>query len=140
MLMAVSVGAGLAVQAGVNARLRLGTGSALWAAMISSMLTVVLFVIAQLIVRDPLPMSGLSRQPWWVWTGGIMGAAYVFGVVYLTRSLGVAALFIAIVAGQLLAGLLIDHFGWFNVPVQPINGARIAGAVLVVAGIMLIRR
>ena len=140
MLMAVSVGAGLAVQAGVNARLRLGTGSALWTSMISSTLTVVLFSIALLITRDRLPLSGLSRLPWWVWTGGFMGAYYVFGVVYLTRPLGVATLFVSIVGGQLLAGMLIDHFGWFNVPVQPINAARLAGAVLVVAGIMLIRR
>ncbi len=140
MLMAVTVGAGLAVQAGVNARLRLGTGSALWTSMISSTLTVVLFSIALLVTRDRLPLAGLSRQPWWVWTGGFMGAYYVFGVVYLTRSLGVAALFVSIVGGQLLAGMLIDHFGWFNVPVQPINAARLAGAALVVAGIMLIRR
>lgn len=139
MSAAVVVGAGLAAQAGINAQLRLATGSALWASILSSASTVILLVAAQLLVRDPLQVGNLSRYPWWIWIGGFMGAAYVFGVVFLTRYLGVAALFIAIVVGQLLAGLLIDHFGWFNVPVQRITVTRFAGAMLLLAGMGLIR-
>jgi len=33
------------------------------------------------------------------------------------------------VLGQLVAALVLDHFGWLGVPRIPINAWRIAGAV-----------
>jgi transporter family-2 protein len=139
LALATLVGAGLAVQAGVNAQLRVAAGSALWAAMLSAAVTVILLSAAQLAVRDPLNVSDLPRYPWWIWIGGIMGAAYVFAIAAFTRSLGVAALFIAIVTGQLIGGMLIDHFGWFNAPVQRITVTRFVGALLLLAGMGMIR-
>lgn len=136
---AAAVGCGLAVQAAVNAQLRVAAGSALWAAVLSASLTVILLGGAQLLSRDPLQVAELSRHPWWIWIGGVMGALYVFAIAALTRSLGVAAFFIAIVVGQLLGGLLIDHFGFFNSPVRPLTATRVAGALLLLAGVALIR-
>ncbi len=138
-LLAALVGAGLAVQAGVNAQLRLATGSALWAALLSASLTVVILAAAQLAQRDGLPTAAFSRFPWWIWTGGIMGACYMFGVVFLTRPLGVALMFAAAITGQVLAGLVIDHYGWLGVPVHQMSPMRILGALLLVAGAALIR-
>ncbi len=139
VLMAAMVGAGLAVQAGVNTQLRLATGSALWAALLSASLTVVILGAAQVIQREPLSGAALARFPWWIWTGGVMGAMYMFGVVFLTRPLGVALTFGAAIMGQVFAGLVIDHFGWFGVPVHPVSPLRLLGAVLLVAGAALIR-
>jgi bacterial/archaeal transporter family-2 protein len=138
-LLAAAAGAGLAVQAGVNAQLRAVTGSALWTSLISASLTVVLLGAAVLVQRDVLATSGYARQPWWIWTGGIAGASYVLAAVALARPLGVATLFAAIIVGQLTAGLIIDHFGWFNVPVHRLSPERVIGAVLLVAGMALIR-
>jgi len=63
----------------------------------------------------------------------------VLAAVALTRSLGVATLFVAIIVGQLAAGLVIDHFGWFNVPVHRLSSERVIGAALLVGGMALIR-
>jgi transporter family-2 protein len=46
----------------------------------------------------------------------------------------------AAIFGQLIASMVIDHFGWFNVPVVPINTSRIIGAVLLLFGAILMRR
>ena len=138
-LLAALAGAGLAAQAGVNTQLRAATGSALWTSLISASLTVVLLGAAVLVQRDPLVTSGYARYPWWIWTGGIAGASYVLAAVALARPLGVATLFAAIIAGQLTAGLFIDHFGWFNVPVHRMSPERVIGAVLLVGGMALIR-
>jgi transporter family-2 protein len=89
--------------------------------------------------RDALALSVYARYPWWIWIGGIAGAVYVLAVVAFTRSLGVATLFAAVIAGQLSAGLVIDHFGWFNVPVHRASPERLLGAALLVAGMALIR-
>jgi transporter family-2 protein len=140
MLMAALVGSGLAVQAAVNTQLRAATGSALWAAILSAGLTIVLLAGAQLLARDPLVWPNMSQQPWWIWIGGIMGALYVFAIASFTRHLGVALMFGSIVAGQLLAGVIIDHYGLFNSTVQRLSPARVIGALLMLAGLALIRK
>jgi transporter family-2 protein len=139
LLLAALAGAGLAVQSAVNTQLRAATGSALWASLISATLTVVLLAATQLFVRESMTVPNPSQHPWWIWIGGIMGAVYVFVIVAFTRYLGVALVFAAIIGGQLLAGLLIDHYGWFNVSVQRLSPGRVLGAVLLVAGMALIR-
>jgi len=45
-----------------------------------------------------------------------------------------------IIVGQLLMGMLVDHFGWFGVDVRPIDLPRIAGVLLLFAGGFLISR
>lgn len=139
MILAALAGAGLAVQAAVNTQLRAATGSALWASILSASLTVVLLGGAELVARDKLVFPSPAQYPWWIWIGGIMGAVYVFAIVALTRHLGVALVFAAIVAGQLLTGLVIDHYGWFSVAVERLSPARLLGAALLVAGMVLIR-
>ena len=37
------------------------------------------------------------------------------------------------------AGLLIDHWGWFGVPVHRVSPGRVLGALLLLAGMALIR-
>jgi transporter family-2 protein len=138
-LLAAAIGAGLAAQAGVNSQLRIATGSALWTALISASVTVVLLAAALAAQRDSIQLSGYARFPWWIWAGGLAGAASVLGAVALVRSLGVATLFAAIIVGQLTAGLVIDHFGWFGVPVHRASPARMLGAALLLAGMAIIR-
>ena len=137
--LAAVAGAGLAAQAAVNTQLRAATGSALWTSLISASLTVVLLGAALALQRDALTTSGYARYPWWIWTGGIAGAAYVLAAVTLARPLGVATLFAAVIVGQLTAGLVIDHYGWLHVPVHRVSPERLLGAALLVAGMALIR-
>lgn len=139
MLLAALVGSGLAVQAAVNTQLRAATGSALWASILSASLTIVLLGGAQLFVRDALTWPDMAKYPWWIWVGGISGALYVFAIASLTRHMGVALMFGSIVAGQLVAGLLIDHFALLGAAGQRLSPARIIGAVLLLAGLALIR-
>jgi transporter family-2 protein len=44
-----------------------------------------------------------------------------------------------IVTGQLLAGLLLDRMGYFDLAVRELTLGRVAGAVLLVAGALMIR-
>ena len=43
------------------------------------------------------------------------------------------------VTGQLLAGMLIDRIGFLGLAVREISLGRVAGAVLLLAGALLIR-
>jgi transporter family-2 protein len=138
--LAVAAGIGLAFQAVINSRLRMVLDSALWAAFVQVLLGLLLLAVLVAIAREPVPSgAGLSRAPWWVWTGGMLGALYVATVIVATPALGASLMFAAVVVGQTLTALLIDHFGWFGVPVQPLSPLRLAGAALLVGGVALIR-
>ena len=140
ILLAAAAGAGLAFQAVINARLRTVLDSALSAALVQVAVGLLLLILIALIVRQPLTLpAGLSRVPWWVWTGGLLGTAYVFASIVATAPLGAALTMASVVVGQTAAALLIDHFGWLGVDVHRLSAGRLAGAVLLVIGVILIR-
>ena len=90
LLLAVAAGAGLAFQAVINTRLSAALGSPLWAAVVQVFAGLVFLLACVLILRQPPPsLAGASRLPWWIWTGGAIGAAYVLTVIVTTRPLGV---------------------------------------------------
>ncbi len=141
LLVAAAAGALLPVQAGINAGLRISVDAALFSALASFVVgTVALFGI-QAVSREPVPaLATLARVPLWQWTGGLLGVGYVVATILLAPRLGASAMIAAVVAGQMLASILLDHFGVAGYPVHPASAGRILGVALVVAGVLLIRR
>jgi len=139
MLFAFAAGVGLAVQALINARLRVELASALWAALIQVVVGLAILAVMVLVARQPPVTSTLSRAPWWVWTGGILGAAYVLASIVTTPKLGTALMVTLVIAGQLSGALLMDHYGWFGASVHRLSAGRLVGAVLLALGAILIR-
>ena len=142
-LVMLIAGAGIAAQIAVNAQLRTVSGSALWAANIvfAVSMTAGLIVLAgtSLFSTLPSPSPALWRAPRWVWLGGIFGGAYVVLAIVLADRLGAALLSATGILGQLAASILIDHYGWFGMPVQRATPARLIGVALLAAGVVLIR-
>ena len=138
--LAVAAGIGLAFQVVINSRLRMLLDSALWAAFVQVLVGLLLLAVMVAIAREPVPSgAGITRAPWWIWTGGMLGALYVATAIVATPPLGASLMFASVVVGQTLTALLIDHFGWFGVTVQPLSPVRLAGAALLVGGVLLIR-
>ena len=140
-LLAVGAGIGLPVQAAVNVRLREALGTPLRASLGSFAVGAVVLFVAVLIARGPVPGAAtLARAPWWVWTGGAIGAFYVVASIVVVPRLGSAYAFALVVAGQMAMSLVIDRFGLFGVPQTPFSLARAAGVALLVGGVLLVRR
>ena len=140
-LLVFLAGAALPFQAAVNTRLRQSVGAPLLSALISflvgaSVLTLLHF--SGLFGRAKL--TGLSSTPWWAWIGGGCGALVVTMAIIGLPRIGAGALVAATVFGQLIASLLLDHFGWLGVPRVPINTPRLLGAMLLFAGVLLMQR
>ena len=94
-----------------------------------------------LIPNGGLPSSGdVSNAPWCVWTGGLLGAFYVFASVILTPRLGAATTVALILTGQVLASIAIDHFGLFRAAAQGATPLRLLGAILTVAGFFFVQK
>ncbi len=139
ILLGLATGAGVAVQAVVNTRLRFASGSPIWAAVGQFVVGLMLLVVVGLATRQTVSTDGLSRGPWWMWTGGIFGATYVTMSVVLAPRLGTALMAATIMAGQMALALLFDQFGWLGATPVPLSASRIAGAGLLVAGVLLMR-
>ena len=140
LLLAVVAGAVLPVQAGINAQLRVTLGNPLAAALISFVIGTVALALIGLGARISLPtLAVLERAPWWHWTGGLLGAVYVGMMIVLAPRLGAATLIAAVVAGQMLTSLVLDHYALVGFAAHPISLQRLLGAALVIGGVALVR-
>jgi transporter family-2 protein len=141
LLLALAAGVLLPVQAGVNAQLRSVLGSPLAAALVSFMVGTAGLGAAAVILRAPTALrAAWAVSPWWLWIGGLIGALYVVASIVLAPKLGAATLVAAVVAGQMIASLLLDQYGLLGFPTHPMNGLRVLGAALVIVGVILVQR
>lgn len=142
ILLGLATGAGLAVQTVVNSRLRVALGdSPVWAAAVQTIIGLAALVMVGVLTRQPFaPVPGLTRQPWWIWTGGALGIFYVTVSIFLMPRLGAALTLATIVVGQLVMALVMDHYGLLGTAIVRASPVRIAGALLLVAGVALLRK
>src|SRR5467141_602529 len=127
-----------ALQAAVNAQLRAAVQSPLWAALISFVVGTLGLALLVLATRASIPAQWPSRP--WVWSGGLLGVLYVCAAILLLPRLGAGTMLALFVAGQMSMALVLDHFGLLGVPVHTTSPGRLLGALLVVAGVILLRR
>lgn len=140
-IIVLAAGAMLPMQAGINAGLARGWGHPLWAAAISFGVGTLALLGAAMGSRLAVPSwQQLADIPAWSWSGGVLGAFYVTVMVIFAPKLGAATLLALVVAGQMLASTLLDHFGALGFPQQSISLPRLLGVVLLFLGVLLIRR
>ena len=85
-------------------------------------------------------LTRFVEAPPWQWIGGFLGSFMVLNTIIAVPRLGVLTTLLAMILGNLIMAAIIDHFGWFGLPVTPLGWRRLAGFVLVLAGLMLVLR
>ena len=143
LLLPIALAAGVAVptQFAINTQLQDVVGGPVLAAALSFLVgTVALFATAALLRRSVPELGPIASAPWWTWTGGLLGAFVVCASVVLTPRLGAATTVGIFLTGQVVASIVIDHFGLLGVAVQPASLGRIGGALLIVAGVVIVQR
>jgi transporter family-2 protein len=140
-LLSILAGVAVAFQTGVNSQLRTDTNNPVLTALISFGVGTVLLVLMYFMFFRQVPMfpTGTGFQ-WWKFTGGALGVLYVTAVVIAAPKIGTANSLAFIVGGQFVAAIIIDHFGLMRLPINPISLYRIAGIVLLLAGVYLIQK
>ena len=137
MLMMFCAGITVAVQPSVNARLAQKVGIIESACISFAVGTIALYLL--LLVSGRGTFRGVSETAWWEWTGGILGAIFVSTTIVVVPRIGTAAAMAAIIAAQLIAGIILDHFGFFGFQGTPMDAKRAVGVLLLLAGAMLVR-
>lgn len=140
MFVAVGLGASIGVQPVINARLGNFAGNPALAALISTLTSTTVLLIYVLIIRPELPSLAVMRSgPWWIWTGGLIGAVYVAVSLNVAQRLGATTLVAVVLVGQMIAALIVDHYGLLGLAEHAISPLRILGVLLLIVGVVLIR-
>jgi transporter family-2 protein len=140
VLFAFAAGAALPVQFGINAQLSSWLDSPVRAAFVSFLTGAIILAVGAALLFKPLPSgSRLGHAPWWVWIGGAFGAFYVVASIVAAPRLGAATVVAVIVAGQSLASVVVDHYGWVGFEPRHVSAGRLVGMALVGSGVALVR-
>jgi bacterial/archaeal transporter family-2 protein len=141
LLLALAAGAMMPTQAATNNKMAVVVGSPIMSAFISFFVGTIALFVYVLIAGIPLSSIAAAKEaPAIAWIGGLLGAFFVTAAVALVPRLGVAMTFSLVIAGQMIVTLIIDHFGLLGVPEKAVSPARIGGVLLIMAGVVLIRR
>ena len=140
VVLTAAAGGLIALQAPINSTLGRSVGT-FQAAFVSFLVGTIALAVVATLARGGLGQVGEVRSvAWYYLTGGLMGAVYVTSVLVTVRSLGVGGVTAATIAGQLTLAVVVDHFGWLGVERQAITLTRVAGIVLLAAGVALVVR
>ncbi len=71
-------------------------------------------------------------------TAGAIGACLVFAIAWLMPQLGAGPVMVTLLAGQVIGGLIVSHFGWLGSPVQPVTIMKVVGVLIMVGGVTLV--
>lgn len=87
-----------------------------------------------------LTVSALISLPRWVWLGGLFGAFQVVISMWTIPVLGVTFFVVAVVTGNLVGGVLYDHFGMMGLTERPFSVAKALGLGLVIVGVGIVAK
>jgi len=140
ILLVFIAGGLVALQAPTNAMLAKAGGSAILAALISFSVGTFALLVAWGASGNRPGAAAFAGLPWYAWIGGLYGAVFVAVAAFAAPRIGVASLITIGIAGQVAMALWLDHVGAMGLTRDPVSLGKIAGALLVLAGVILVRR
>lgn len=133
-------GAFLPIQAGLNAKLGKAAESPVYASMLSFLIGTLGLITYILLTKQSVSWAGVREAPAHVWLGGLLGAFYVTVIILAFPKLGPGLTFGLVVAGQMIISILLEHFNILVAQQNSISLMKLLGVLLVVAGVIIIRK
>lgn len=133
----IFAGSMAALQAPMNAALGRDLGSATGAATISFGVGFLALLAVTVALGEGTNLSRALVVNRWLLIGGVLGAFYVWAILWSVPVLGIVTAVSAMILGQLLVATLLDATGAFGQPIREVSVSRIAGVVFVGFGLVL---
>ncbi len=128
-----------AAQAAISGALGRRVGSVQAAAFGTVIAATILVLLALLLGRGSGIVAAIHHPPW-LWLTGVLGATIVLAITFAPPLIGTFATVALLIAGQLIAGALINAYGLLGSPRLPVTLTRATGLVLVAVGAALTLR
>ena len=141
LLIVVALAAGLfnAIEAGTNGALQKGLNAPMLAVTFISIVTLICASVGMVVLGEQMPtLAAAKALPWWAWLGGFLGFGFVTALVFAAEPLGAATFIGLTVTASVVGSVLLDHFGLIGFEPHSAGIGRIAGAILMIAGVTLI--
>jgi transporter family-2 protein len=139
---AVLVGALNAIQPGCNTALNKALGQPFLSGLVVTAVSFTSLLVAGLLsggLALPSP-ANIAAVPWWGWIGGVLGAVYVLAQLFVAQQVGAATFMGLTVTAAIVTSVALDHFGLVGFERHPAGLLRLAGAALMIAGVVLVAR
>ena len=140
LLLCLMVCGGIAVatQPSINGRLAQKTGVLESSCISFTVGALALLAVVLLSGRNGL--RGIADASWWELTGGLLGAFFVTMTIIVVPRIGTTAAMAAVIASQLVTGLILDHYGFLGLRHITFDARRGVGVLLLLAGAALVFR
>ena len=137
-------GFALTLQVGINGGLRSTIGNPILSSLISfavgTLSLAIVFLYTMLTGSSVFPDSiSIKNLSWWMFTGGLFGAFYIFTTIFVSPKIGFANMFSLVICGQIILAVIFDHFGLLGGQVHLINSVRIMGLIFLILGVYIIQ-
>lgn len=139
-ILAILGGVFLAAQGGFNSNLGVLLKNPLLASLVaffSSTIFAMVFVLIS--IKNPPNWADIKQIPIYLWfTGGLFSVLGISLYYYTIPKLGISTMISLGLFGQIAFSILAGHFGWLNLPIEPITFKRGLGFIIMMSGIILI--
>ena len=138
LLLALISGVLMAVQGSLNTALSKVVGLLETTFIVHVTGTIVLMILLFVLRMGKGNLYALPEAPWYAYLGGIVGVGIIYLVAASIPQVGVANATTAIIIGQVLTAIIIDHFGAFGLERMAYGWHQIAGLILLGVGAKLL--
>lgn len=140
ILIGLFAGGLLGLQPSVNGSLGKSVAHPLQASLISFASGTAILLLLTIAVGEfpPKFLTSPRQLPWWIWFGGSIGVVMVTTSLFWVPRVGSLPWFAAVMTGQTIVAILLDHYGLLGNPKSSVSAMRLVGAGLLIAGVLLI--
>lgn len=135
LIIAALSGLAMTFQGAINAALKDKVGVAPMSLTVH--LIGLLVSLAAVLVTGMPSIQKFKNAPFYSYLGGALNVAIIGGVAWAIAKTGATTGISAILFGQLTTAVVLDHFGIFSLEKMPFSWIRLAGVVLMLAGMRL---
>lgn len=131
----------LAIQASLNANLGILLKKPLLASVAQAISSTFFALVLVAFTVTTLPKLNTVRQvPVYLWfTGGLFSVLGISLYYFTIPKLGLSTMISLGLSGQLIFAVIAGHYGWLNLPVEPVNLKRLIGVAFMLLGILMIK-
>jgi transporter family-2 protein len=138
-LLALLAGLGIPVMAAMNANVGIQLGSPILSTVILFSVGLIATCLVLLLFGLPIVLPKHLPAPT-LFFSGLWVAFYILTITWISPRFGVANAILFVLLGQMVAALIVDHFGLFDALPIPINVTKVIGLTFMIVGIFLIKK